>query len=119
MVYTYKWKNQEKRQFIHFNKNLNDFVIGGNANIFLVENEAQESQAGCHYNNPDRNVRSVVGKITACQNQVEGDKNEARISKWARYALKTVKNRLHDAFSTTMDNVVTPRVELAVSSIIV
>ena len=81
MVYTHKWKNQQKRQFIHLNENLNDFVIGGNANIVLVGDEAMESQADGHYNYPDRNVRSVAGKITACQNQVEGNKIEARIRK--------------------------------------
>ena len=105
MVYTNKWKEQQKRPFIHFNENLNDFVIGGNANIVLVENEALEYQAGGHYNYPDRNVRSVAAKITACPNQVEGNKIEARIRKRARYAVKTVKNRLHDAFSAAMDNV--------------
>ena len=50
MVYTRKLNNQQKKQFIHLNENLNDFVYGGNANVFLVVFEVLELQAHGQYN---------------------------------------------------------------------
>ena len=49
LVYTRKMKNQQKKQFIQKNETLNDFVIGGNANVFLVVFEVLELQAQSHY----------------------------------------------------------------------
>ena len=86
MVHKRKWKNQQKRQFIQLNEALNDFVIGSNANVFVVGKEALESQADGHYNNPER---SVDGKITACQNQIIGDNIDDKIRK----AVKTMQSR--------------------------
>ena len=52
------------------NFDLNDFVIDGNANPFVIGNAALESQAGGLYNNPET---SVDGKISGCQNQIIGN----------------------------------------------
>ena len=111
MVYTRKWKNQQKRQFIQLNDILNDFVIGSDANVFVVGKDALEHQADRYYNNPER---SFDGEISACQNQIIGKNLDNKIGKRVRNAVRTVKNRMHGSFSTAT---VTSRVELAVRSI--
>ena len=64
MVYARKWKNKRKRQLIQLSEILSDFIIGGNANVFVVGKEdLLESQAGGHYNNPDR---SADVELSAC-----------------------------------------------------
>ena len=57
MVYTRKWKNKQKTQLPQLSENLSDFIIDGNANVFVVGTEALlESQAGGLYINADRSV---------------------------------------------------------------
>ena len=59
----------------------------------------------------------VAGEISACQSQVEGNIFDAKTRKTVHNAVNNVKNRMNDASFTATDNVVTPRVGLAVRSI--
>ena len=64
MVYARKWKNKPKSHWIHLSETLRDFIIAGNANVYVVGKEnLLESQADGHYNNPDR---SDDNEISAC-----------------------------------------------------
>ena len=56
----------------------------------------------------------VSGEISACQNQVEGNNNDAKTGKTVHNTVKNFENRMFDASLTATANVVTPRVELAV-----
>ena len=84
------------------------------ATYLLLGNEALEYQVFWSLSNPEKNV---AGGITPCQNEVEGNIIDAKIRKRFHNAVKTVKIHMLDAFLTAMDNVVAPRVELAVRSI--
>ena len=74
-------------------------------------NETLEPQTNGHCNE--------FGKINdiANQNQVIGNSIDDKIRKAVDNAVLTVENRMHDAILTTMDNVVIPRVEMAVKSV--
>ena len=54
---------------------------------------------------------------SARQNQVLENKIDDQISRAVSTAIMTVANRMHDAILTVKDNVVIPRVEMAVKSI--
>ena len=110
MVYTRKWKKQQRRPFIQLNESLSDFVIVGNANVFVVGNGVLlESQASGHYINPER---SVDVEIKACQNQITGNIIDEKYRKAVDNAVKTLKTCLHDAILTAMHNVVNSPSEL-------
>ena len=86
MVYTRKWKNQQKKQFIQLNETLNDFVIGSNANAFVVGKDALDYQADGYYFDPER---SFDGEIRACQNQIIGKNIDDKIRIAVDNAVKT------------------------------
>ena len=101
------------------NETLNDLVLGIKNNVGVATNEALECQADVkdnpeNYNNPEK---TVAGKISAGQNQVKIFKDDANIRRTVHNAVKTVKNCMQNVISTTVDNAVTPRVELVVRSI--
>ena len=79
-----------------------------------MENETLEQQTNDHYNIPEKNV---IGEVSANQNQVLGNNIDDKSRKAVDSAVKTVENCMHDAILTAMDNVVIPRVEMAVRSI--
>ena len=105
--------NRKEKQFIELNETLNDFIIGSNTNVFVIRDEAMEPQADGYYINPEK---IVAAEISNCQNQVEGNNFDAKFRKTFLNAVNTVKNRMRDLFLTAMDNVIIPRVELAVRS---
>ena len=113
MVSTRKKRNQQKRQLSHLNETLNDFVIGSNTNESITENETLESQTDGRYDNAEEIVNR---QNSAFQYQVIGNNIDDKIRKVVDNAVKTVENRMHDAVLTVMDNVVIPRVEMAVRS---
>ena len=51
------------------------------------------------------------------QNQVIGNKIDDQITRVVSSAVMTVEIRMHDAILTAIDNVIFPRVEMAVKSI--
>ena len=51
------------------------------------------------------------------QNQVIENRNDDQFTRVVGSAVMNVENRMHDAILTAIDNVVIPRVELAVKSI--
>ena len=114
MVSTHKVRSQQKRQSSQINKTSNNFVCGSNTNVGLIENETLESQNDGHYSNSEKNAD---GEISACQNEVIGINIDDRIRKAVDSSVKTVENGLHDAILTVMDDIVPPRVEMAVKSI--
>ena len=54
---------------------------------------------------------------TVCQNQVIQNKIDDQITRAVSRAVMTVENGMHDAILTAIDNVVIPRVAMAVKSI--
>ena len=111
MLSTPKKKNQHKRQLSKLNETLNDFIIGNNTNFGVSENENLEQQANGRHKDFERNVDN------ASQNQVIGKNSGDKIRDAANSAVIVVENRLHDAILTVMNDVVIPRVEMAVRSI--
>ena len=61
-------------------------------------------------------ARSIIGENRASEDEVI-ERNIAKIRKEVDYAVMAVGNRVHDAILTAMDNVVMPRVEMAVRSV--
>ena len=114
MVSTRKRRNQQKKQLSQLNETLNDFAIDSNTNVGVTENETLVSQTDSRYSNPER---SVDGEISACPNQVKVNNSGNKIGKAVDNAVKIVENRMHDAILTAMENVVIPRVEMALRSI--
>ena len=93
------------------NETLNDFVISDDTNA----NKIGYSTFKCHINS-HRNIfgRITVNENSACQNQIiENDRDEKKI-KAAYSVVMTVKNWMHDAILTSMNNVLTPRIQIAV-----
>ena len=115
MVSTRKKKNQHKTQLNQLNETLNDFVIGKDTNACAVRDGALETQT----NSPPNNFgRFVVDENVECQNQVIGNRIDDKIKKAVDSDVMAVENRMHDASFTAMNNMVIPRVEMAVRSII-
>ena len=115
MVSTRKKKNQQRRQFSQLNENVNDFVIADSNNISAIGNETLEPQASGRYNNAERIIN---GESNSCQNQVTENNIDSKVRQVVDNAVMIVENCMHDAILTAMDNVVMPRVEMAVRSII-
>ena len=110
-VSTRKKKSQHKRQISQLNETLNDFVIGNNTSAGAIGNETLQLQKNGSSNNF---WRVTVGENSACQNQVIENNTDDKIRKAVDTATMTVENRVRDAILTAMDNVVFPRVEMAV-----
>ena len=106
-----KKKSQKKRKFRRLDNTLTDFFIGDGNTANTLENEASESQASDHHENFDRIV------YNASQNQVLESNTDNKIRNAIDSAVIAVENRIHDAISTAMNNVVIPQVEMAVRSI--
>ena len=106
--------NQQRRQFTQWNEILNVFVIGNSNNVSAIGNETLELQAISRYINAER---SFNDENSTCQNQVIENIIDDKIQKRFDDAVMTIENQIHDAILTAMDNVVMPRVEMAVRSI--
>ena len=114
MVSVGKKKNQQRRQFNQLTDTLNDFVIGNNSNIFAIGNETLQPQANGRYDNAEK---TFYGENITYQNEVIENNIDDKLRKLVDVAVLTVENRMHDAILTALDNVVFPRVEMAVKSI--
>ena len=114
MVSTRKKQHQHKKQLSQFNETLSDFVIGNNTSASAIENGTLEFQANSRLNN--------FGRVTerensACHSQFGENIIDDKIGKAVDSAVMTVENWMHDAILTAMDNMVIPRVKMAVRSI--
>ena len=114
MVSTHKKENHQKRQFSQLNGALNDFVIGSNFEESVMENDTLEPRTNSRFNNA---ARIFNGEDAAFRNQVSNKNFYNKIKKAVDNAVKTVKSRMNDAISTTMDKMVIPWVKMAVRSI--
>ena len=110
MVPTRKKKSQQKRQFSQLDETFNDLAIGNSVNVNVWDSEILEQQTDGQCNDSERVNNSL------CQNQVMENKIGNQITREVSSAVMTVENRLHDAILTAIDNVVIPRVEMAVKS---
>ena len=111
MFSTPKKTNQQKNQLSQFDETLNGFAIGNCVNVSFLESENFEQLTNGRSNDFKRADNSV------CQNQLIENKFAEQVTTAVSGALMTVKLRLHDVILTTIDNVVTPRVDMAVKSI--
>ena len=111
LVCTRKEINQQKRQLSQLDETLNDFVIDDIINVNVSENEKLEQQTNGQPNDFERVDNN------ARQNQVIENNIDYQITRAISSAVTTVDNRMHDAILTTIDNVVIPRVEIAVKLI--
>ena len=111
MVSTRKMENQQRRHLSQLDETLKDIVIGNSVKMNVSENENLEQRTDGQCNDSER-----VDK-TACQNQVIKNEIDDQITRTVSSAVMTVENRMHDAILTAIDNVVIPRVEMAVKSI--
>ena len=94
---------------------LNDFIIGNNVNTDAIENESLEPQSKGFVNNFGT---SSVGENSIGHDQGFGKNIADKIRKEVDNAIMVVENRVHDGILAAMDNVIIPRVEMAVKSII-
>ena len=97
------------------NESSTDFIVGTNTNADVAEDETVEPQADGLVNDFGR---STVGENSASPNEVTERNSADRIGKEVDSAVTAIKNRVHDAILTAMDDVVIPRVKMAVRSII-
>ena len=111
MVSTRKKKNQQKRQLIQVDETLNDSVIGNSVNVNVSESGNLEQQTSGQSNDFERIDNSVR------QNQVIENKIDDQITRAVCSPAMTVKNCMHDAILTAVDNVVISRGEMAVKLI--
>ena len=77
----------------------------------VAENENLEQQANGHHRDFERIIDN------ASQNQVIGNNTDDRIRDAVDSAVIAVENRMHDVILTAMNDMVIPRVEMAVRSI--
>ena len=87
------------------------FFIGNGITANTLGNETLEPQA----NGRLKNFEKIVD--TASQNQVIRNNNDDKIRDAVDSAVIAVENRIYDAILTAMNDVVIPRVEMAVKSI--
>ena len=78
---------------------LNDFVIGNGNIVNTMENAASKSQANGHY----QDFEMIVDRKS--QNQVVGSNNDDRIRIVVDSAVIAVKNCMHEAILTAINNV--------------
>ena len=110
-VSTRKKKNQQKTKLSQLKETSNDFVIGTSANVNVSESETLGQQ------NNGQNIDFEKFGKSARQNKVIEKNIDNQVSRAVSSAVMTVENRMHDAILTTIDNVVIPRVEMAVEPI--
>ena len=108
IVSTRRKTNQQKRQLNQLNEILIDAVIGNNDNMGAAENENLEQQA----NGRHRDFERIVDD--ASQNRVIGNNTDDRIRDAVDSAVIVVQNPMQDVILTTMNDMVIPRVEMAV-----
>ena len=112
MLSSRKKKNQQKEQLSQLYETSNDFVIGNSVNLNVSKNEILEQQT-------NGQVKDFVRvDDSAGQKQVIVNINDNQIIKAVSSAAMTIKNRMHDATLTAIDNIVIPRVVTAIKSII-
>ena len=111
MVSTRKMKGRNKKQFNPLKDTLNDFVIGNGNTVNTLEHEALESQTTGHHEHFERNIDSASQNLVIVNNFDDGIKNAVDS------AVFVVENRMNHAILTAMNNVVFPRIEMAVRSI--
>ena len=111
MVSTRRKKSQNKKQFIRLDDTLIDFVFGKGTTVNTMAKEALESQATGHHEDFERFVDN------ASQKQVIGSNTDGKIRNVVDSAVIVVENLMHDPILTAMNNVLIPRVEMAVRSI--
>ena len=111
MFSTPKKTNQQKNQLSQLDETLNGFAIGNCVNVSILKSENLEQLTNGRSNDFKRADKSV------CQNQVIENRFDEQVTRAVSGALMTVKIRMHDASLRTIDNVVTPRVDMAVKSI--
>ena len=107
MVSTRKKRNQHKRKVSHLNETSSNFVISNQTNACAFGDEVLETQTNSH---PTKFGRITVVESSVCQSQILENNFDDKIRKTVGNAVMTVENRMHDA----MDNVVIPRVDMAV-----
>ena len=110
------WKKKQlhQRQLSQLRESLDDFVIGINTNAGANGNESLEP----HTNSLSTNFgRLIISENSACQDQIITEHNDNKIRKAVENAVPTVENRVHDAISTAMDNLIQPQVEMAVRAL--
>ena len=107
-------KKHQNKKLISQLKSLNDFVNGNNANAEAAENEAVETETGYFVGNFER---LTVGENNTSHDEVVERKISDRSGKVINSVVKAVEIRVHEAIWTAMDNIVIPRVEMAVRSI--
>ena len=87
---------------------LYDFDIGNGITVNTIGNEVLELQANGRHEDSERIADS------ASRNQVLGSNFDDRIRDAVHSAVITVDNHMQDAILTPMNNIVIPRVEMAV-----
>ena len=108
MIRTRKKKSHNKRQLSQLDENLNDFVIASGTTVNIMRNGDLELQAKGYH-------ESLGGIVKgASQNQVIGSNTDDRIKNAVDSAVIVVKNCMYDAILTAMNNVMIPRVDMAV-----
>ena len=110
-VSTRKKKHEHKKQLSQLNETLNNYIIGKITNASAIVNETLEPQTNNLSNSCER---IAVGENSACQDGVVDETIDDKIRKAFDNAVMTLKNRIHDAILTAMDNILITRVEMAV-----
>ena len=93
---------------------MNDFVIGKNSQIGVVSNEIAGPQNDDLLNSLES---ETPGENSASPSQVIKRKITNKVRKEIDSVVAAIENWVHDAILTAMDDLVTPRVEMAVKSI--
>ena len=106
-LYTQK-RNHQKKQLSQLDETSKDFVIDNSANVNDSEIEKLEQQT-----NGEPNGFEKVDK-SAHQNQVIENNFDNQITKAVSSVVMTVEKVKHDAILIVIDNVILPRVEIAV-----
>ena len=113
LVSTPKKRNSQKTKLGQLNETLDVFVVSNNTNASALGYET----VGPRNNNCSNFVgRIIVGESNESQNQVKEHNIDDRNKKSVDNRVMTVENGMIDPISTAMDNVVIPKVDIAVRS---
>ena len=110
-VSTRKEGNQQKKIPNHLCETLNDFVIGNNTKMSVMENETSDKQ------NKGQHIEFWRSVDSESQKRVNKNNIDDKVKRVVDDGVLTVKNCMQDAILTAMDKVVFPKIETAMKSI--
>ena len=115
IVSTRKKNHQNKKQLSLLDETLNAFIVGNNTNAGAIDRETLDPLTSGLVNDFEL---STIGGNSASQDHVVETNIADQIKNVVENIFMAIEKRVHDAILTAMDNLLIPRVEILLRSVI-